>query len=157
MPAAAAAVADLAHTIQIAVAPVFLLTGVSGFLNVLTSRLGRAVDCARTLKAEFAAEDHPDHALHVHELRSLDRRIMLANWAILLCTSAAAMIWLVVAGLFIADLADLGFARTMAFGFVAAMALLISGLAMFLAEVRLSQRSIRDRNRLLARDRTRPR
>ncbi len=149
MPAAAKAVVDIAHTIQVAVAPVFLLTGISGFLNVLANRLGRVVDRARKLEAEFTEPDDPGHWLQVTELRNLDKRIMLANWAILLCTSAAGMICLVVAGLFIADLANLGFARTMAVGFILAMALVISGLGFFLAEVRLSLRSIRIRDELL--------
>ena len=149
MTTAAKAVVDLAHTIQVAVAPVFLLTGISGFLNVLTSRLARAVDRARQLEAEFTEPDDPGHWLQVSELRILDRRIMLASWAILLCTSAAVMICLVVAGLFVADLANLGFARTMAVGFVAAMGLIVAGLGFFLAEVRLSLRSIRIRDELL--------
>jgi len=149
VPAPAVAVADLAHVIQLAVAPVFLLTGVSGFLNVMANRLGRVVDRARWLEANFTDSDHPHHARQVEELRGLDRRIMLANWAILLCTSAAAMICLVVAGLFVAGLANLGFARTMAVGFVMAMVLLIAGLAFFLAEVRISLRSIRIREDLL--------
>ena len=148
-PAPAVAVADLAHIIQLAVAPVFLLTGVSGFLNVMANRLGRVVDRARWLEANFTDSDHPHHARQVAELRGLDRRIMLANWAILLCTSSAAMICLVVAGLFIAGLANLGFARTMAIGFVFAMVLLIAGLGFFLAEVRISLRSIRIREDLL--------
>jgi hypothetical protein len=145
----APAVADLAHIIQLAVAPVFLLTGVSGFLNVMANRLGRVVDRARWLEANFTDSDHPHHARQVQELRGLDRRIMLANWAILLCTSSAVMICLVVAGLFVAGLANLGFGRTMALGFVLAMLMLIAGLAFFLAEVRISLRSIRIREDLL--------
>jgi len=152
MPSAAVAVTDLAHTIQLAVAPVFLLTGVSGFLNVLANRLGRVVDRARVLEADFTHADHPHHLRQVIELRNLDRRIMLANWAIFLCTSAAAMICLVVAGLFVTGLAKLGFATTMAVGFILAMTLLIAGLGFFLAEVRLSLRSIRVRDELLERD-----
>ncbi|MDB5663070.1 MAG: hypothetical protein JWM38_1364 [Sphingomonas bacterium] len=146
------ALADLAHIIQLAVAPVFLLTGVSGFLNVLANRLGRVVDRARKLEAEFTDVDHPHHQRQVAELRGLDRRIMLANWAILLCTSSAVLICLVVAGLFVASLADLGFARTMAVGFVLAMLLLISGLGFFVAEVRISLGSIRIRDELLERE-----
>ena len=145
-------VADIAHTIQLAVAPVFLLTGIGGILNVLANRLGRVVDRARVLEARFTAADDPQHALQVWELRVLDRRIILANRAIFLCTSAAALICLVVAGLFVADLAGLGFARTMAAGFILAMLLLICGLAVFLVEVRLAARTIRIRDELLERD-----
>lgn len=143
------AIADIAHTIQLAVAPVFLLAGIGSILNVLAGRLARVVDRARQLAREFTPQDHPDHAAQVHELRLLDRRIMLANMAIFLCTASAALICAVVAGLFIADLASLGFARVMATGFVIAMLLLIVGLALFLVEVRLALVTIRVREELL--------
>ena len=143
------AVADIAHTIQLAVAPVFLLAGIGSILNVLAGRLARIIDRSRQLAQEFTPNDHPDHAAQVRELRLLDRRIMLANMAIFLCTASAALICAVVAGLFIADLASLGFARTMAVGFVLAMLLLISGLALFLVEVRVALLTIRVREELL--------
>ena len=40
---------DLAHVIQLAVAPVFLLTALSTMLAVLTNRLSRVVDRTRKL------------------------------------------------------------------------------------------------------------
>lgn len=41
---------EIAHVIQLAVAPVFLLTGVAGILSVLTNRLARIIDRARVLE-----------------------------------------------------------------------------------------------------------
>ncbi|PTD22925.1 DUF2721 domain-containing protein [Sphingomonas fennica] len=149
LPPSNVAVAEIAHTIQLAVAPVFLLAGIGSILNVLAGRLARVVDRARQLAREFTPTDHPDHEAQVHELRLLDRRIMLANMAIFLCTASAALICAVVAGLFIADLTSLGFARTMAFGFIAAMLLLVSGLFLFLIEVRVALLTIRVREGLL--------
>lgn len=140
---------EIAHTIQLAIAPVFLLAGIGSILNVLAGRLARVVDRARQLAREFTPADHPDHAAQVHELRLLDKRIMLANWAIFLCTASAALICAVVAGLFIADLTSLGFARSMAVGFVIAMLLLIAGLGLFLIEVRFALATIRVREELL--------
>ena len=61
------------------------------------------------------------------------------------------MICFVVAGLFVADLARLGFARTMAVGFVSAMLLLVAGLLIFLVEVRVAYRAIRISDDLLER------
>lgn len=147
------AVSDLAHTIQLSVAPVFLLAGISGFLNVAAGRLARVMDRARVLEREFTAIDHPDHHRQVWELRLLDRRIRLANWAIFLCTASAVMICAVVAGLFVTSLAGLGFGRTMAVMFIAAMLLLIFGLALFLIEVRYASYTIRVRDELLERRR----
>ncbi|TVV69978.1 DUF2721 domain-containing protein, partial [Sphingomonas solaris] len=139
-----------AHTIQLAVAPVFMLAGIGSFLNVLTGRLNRVVDRARLL-AEQQRSRVGDPAPRLVELRHLDRRIRLASIAIWLCTASALMICFVVAGLFIAGLARLGFARTMAVGFVLAMLLLVAGLLVFLVEVRVAYRAIRISDDLLER------
>lgn len=144
-------ISDIAHTIQLAVAPVFLLAAVGGFVNVVAARLGRVVDRSRQLEREFTHNDHPDHALQVQELRVLDLRMRLANLAILLCTASAVLVCAVIAGLFVARLARLGFAGTMAIGFILAMVLLIAGLVLFLAEIRLAMRSVRVREELLER------
>lgn len=147
------AVADIAHTIQLAVAPVFLLAGIAGFLNMLAGRLARVVDRSRVLEAAFTPLDHPSHARQVRELRLLDRRIVVVNRAIYLCTASAIAICLVVAGLFIAALGNLGFGRTMAVAFILAMGMLVAGLVSFLVEVHLALSSIRVRNELLEHDR----
>ncbi len=145
-----AQISDIAHTIQLAVAPVFMLAGIGSFLNVLTGRLGRVVDRSR-----FLAEQHRsnigDRVQRLAELRVLDHRIRLASIAIWLCTASALMICFVVGGLFLADLARLGFARTMAVGFVLAMLLLVLGLLVFLVEVHVAYRQIRISDELLER------
>jgi len=145
------AVSDIAHTIQLALAPVFLLTGIAGLLNMLAGRLARIVDRARRIEADFTPPEDPRHREQVAELRVLDRRIALINTAILLCTASAVAVCVVVAALFVASLAGLGFARTMAGLFVFAMALLIAGLCLFLGEIRIAVRSIRIRDELLER------
>jgi hypothetical protein len=40
----------VAHAIELAVAPVFLLTGIGAILAVMTNRLGRVIDRARVLE-----------------------------------------------------------------------------------------------------------
>lgn len=137
------AVADIAHTIQLSVAPVFLLAGIAGFLNMLTNRLARIVDRARKISDAFTPLDHPDHERQVWELRILDRRIGFINSAIFLCTASAVAICLVVAGLFIAALGDFNAGRAMAFAFIVAMVLLVAGLCYFLVEIRLAITSLR--------------
>ncbi|MFN4151338.1 MAG: DUF2721 domain-containing protein, partial [Candidatus Sericytochromatia bacterium] len=42
-------ITDVARVIQLALAPVFLLTGIAGVLNVVTGRLSRIIDRGRTL------------------------------------------------------------------------------------------------------------
>ena len=137
------AVSTIAHTIQLVMAPVFMVAGISGLLNLLAMRLNRVVDRSRALASDFTTPDHPDHDRQVWELRILDRRIRIVNWAILLCTTSAIAICLVVAALFIAALSDLNVGRWIALAFILAMLLLISGLACFLLEIRLALPTIR--------------
>jgi len=147
------ALTDIAHTIQLALAPVFLLTGLGSFLNLLASRLARIVDHARRIEAAFTPVDHPRHAAQVSQLRLLDLRMRIVNTAIFLCTSSAVLICIVVAALFVSSLLGLGFARTMAAIFVLAMLVLIAGLILFLWEVRVAVRAIQISDELLERSR----
>jgi len=142
-------VSDIAHTIQLALAPVFLLASMAGILNMLAGRLTRIVDRSRTIAREIAPPGDPVRKDQASELRMLDRRMSLVNWAIFFCTSSALAICVVVAGLFVAALGGFGFARTVAMVFVVAMLLLITALLLFLVEVRLARRTVRVAQALL--------
>ena len=137
------AVSAIAQQIQLSVAPVFLLTGVGAFLNVLANRLSRVVDRARDLADAAESPDEGERARARAELGLLSRRIQAANLAIGCCTTSAILVCLVVAALFIAAPTELGVARFITWLFIAAMALLTAGLVLFLHEVRLAMRSIR--------------
>jgi hypothetical protein len=141
----------VANTIQLAVAPVFLLAGIGGFLNVLASRLARVVDRARALELDVPTADPELQALELAELAILDRRMGMAHWAIGLCTASALLVCLVVIVLFVSDLIGLRFAVPVALLFIAAMALLTIGLMLFLAEVTIATRSVRVSEHFLVR------
>jgi len=51
-------VSSISQVIQLAVAPVFLLAGISGALMVMSNRLGRIVDRGRYLKESKKADPH---------------------------------------------------------------------------------------------------
>ena len=142
-------VSTVAHLIQLAIAPVFLLAGIGAILNVLAHRLARVVDRARLLEAEFGSYDQAQRGRALAELALLDRRMTVANLAISACTASALFVCLVVAILFVADLAEFGFGTMVASLFVATMALLVAGLLLFLYEIRLAMRSLRVRRRML--------
>jgi len=139
----AAAVSTIAHQIQLAVAPVFLLAGIGSFLNVMAGRLARTVDRARDIEREFASFEAERLRFATAELYILDKRTTLANLAISACTAAAFFVCVLVALLFVADLAAVGFGRPIAWLFVIAMGLLILGLLLFLGEVWLAMRAVR--------------
>jgi hypothetical protein len=137
------AVTTIAHQIQLAVAPVFLLAGIGGIINVLAQRLARVVDRSRQLESEAPGESAAARAAYAAELGLLERRMKVVNWAISLCTASALFVCMVVAILFVADLARIAFARPIAMLFILAMLLLILGLILFLYEIRLAMQALR--------------
>jgi uncharacterized protein YacL len=134
---------DVARAIQMSLAPVFLLSGISVLLGVLTARLARVVDRARGLEARLSLATSVDAADLHQQLRTLAKRARLMNWSITLGTIAALLIALVVAVLFAAALYAFSAAEPVAFLFISAMAALIVTLILFLSEVTLATQTIR--------------
>ena len=146
-----APVSAIARTIQLTIAPVFLLAGIGAFLNVIAGRLNRVVDRSRHLERLHPDSIGPEHERHVWELRLLDRRIRLASNAIFLCVASGLTVCLLVTMLFIAEIAHFGFGRAIMLLFVLAMGLLAVGLVLFLIETRIAVGGIRIREDLLER------
>ncbi|WP_321487846.1 DUF2721 domain-containing protein [uncultured Hyphomonas sp.] len=134
---------DIAHVIQIAIAPVFLLAGIGAFLNVMTNRLGRVVDRWRTLEGELSGCDEDRRRLHVKELGILDRRMAHSNRAIALSTLAALLVCVVIIFLFTGQLLQASVTRAVSILFIAAMSVLVTALLSFLLEIRISSRTLR--------------
>ena len=145
-------VSAIAHLIQLSIGPVFLLAGVGAILNVLANRLARVVDRVRRIEAEFADTSSVHQELARSELKRLGARMKLVNWAITACTASALCVCLVVAIMFIGGLADISFGRFIAGLFVLTMALLVTGLVLFLLEIRMASRTLRVRYELLEND-----
>lgn len=149
----APAVTTIAQTIQLSVSPVFLLAGLGAILNMIAGRLVRVVDRARALEALHPKSTGPEHDRYVAELRLLDRRMGIINTALFLCVASAIAICVLVALLFVAELANLQIGRVIALIFIGAMLLVTLGLVMFLIEVRLSLKATHIRVELLERER----
>ncbi len=140
---------DIASTIQAAVAPVFLLAGIGGMLNVISSRLSRAIDRTRALEPLHRSATGAEHVRTVNELRLLDRRITLSNSAATLCVASALAVCLLIILLFIAQLSGIHYANSVAALFVIAMLLLAGGLLTLLFEIRVAISALRVRAELL--------
>lgn len=143
------AVESLAHipgigqAIQLAVAPVFLLTGVGATLNVLVSRIGRIIDRARVMEDQLVKAS-PDVAVELHgRLRVLSRRAKLINRAMVLSVLSGILVSLVVASLFVSAVLEIGLALPIALAFVLALLCLASALVCFLREVFIATESLR--------------
>jgi len=135
-------VIDIAHLIQSSVAPVFLLTGVAATLGVLTNRLSRIVDRARTLEEQLAG--HPGDAPHLHgDLAVLAQRANYINIAISLSTIAALLVALVVVTLFANAFFASELSVLIALLFAGAMVCLSAAYIAFFIEVRIAVASLR--------------
>lgn len=132
----------VAHAIQLAVAPVFLLSGVAGLLAVLTNRLARVIDRSRALAAPIATHA-PDAAVVRGERETLARRARFISRAIALCTISALLICAVIATLFVGAFASFDASVPVALLFVAAMVALFLGLLAFLREIFLATANLR--------------
>ncbi len=136
-------VGSVAHVIQLAVAPVFLLTAVGTLLSVMTNRLGRVIDRARYLEAKLeAASSETSPAIHAN-LATLSQRAKLIGRAITLCTAAALLVCTVIAILFLGDFIRCTITIPVASLFIIAMLLLVIGLLNFLREVLIATARLR--------------
>ena|SRR5438445_4507952 len=126
------------HAIQLAVAPVFLLSGVAGLLGVMAGRLARIIDRARDLEQRWAALDEKVVARARVEIANLERRRHLASWSINLCTGAALLVCIVIVTLFFEEFFGTDLKWLAGAQFVGAMIALLGGLSSFLREVYLA-------------------
>lgn len=136
-------VSTIAQAIQLSVAPVFLLAGIGAILNLLATRLARVIDRGRVLEARIPGSSDDARARDIRELRLLDWRIKIINFAIFLIVSSAVAVSLVVVLLFVAELVHLRIGTMVAIAFIAAMILLMIGLVLFLVETQVASRIIR--------------
>ncbi len=143
MPTLSLNLGDVTQAIQLALAPVFLLTGIAGLLNVMAGRLSRIIDRGRTLTEHEPPPALRDPSLLERELRTLDLRRYLASAAITACTLSALLVCLVIGGLFLEVLLQTSVKWLIGLIFTASTLALVVGLAFFLREVHLATRTIR--------------
>ncbi len=133
----------IAHTIQLALAPVFVLVAIGNIMNILSTRLGRIVDRSRFLTDRHAETQGADHDHVVREMRSLDQRIQLVGRAILSLVLGGLVTGLVVAMLFVEEFLGIDIQRLAAGAFILAISLLMWALLLFLRETRMASAILR--------------
>jgi hypothetical protein len=136
-------VVDIAHAIELAVAPVFLLSGIGVFLGVLTNRLARIVDRARKVEEGLRQAAAASAEESRRQLQVAARRARLINVSITLSTIAALLVALVIALLFASTFVPINLAGPVAVLFVLAMGALVGALLSFLLEVRVAIDALR--------------
>jgi hypothetical protein len=139
-----AAVQGVGEVIRLAVAPVFLLSGVGIMLTVFTNRLARAVDRARELERNAAHVPETDRAHELHApLNVLARRGRLLSIAIALCTICALLVAVVVVVLFLGESFNFRISYAIDALFIAAMLSFIGAILCFLREVFIATSNLR--------------
>ena len=143
MPGLETHVFDITRVIQLAIAPVFLLSAIATIISVLITRLSRAVDRRRVLEEHLSIyqDEHLEQA--IAELRMLQKRITLTLWSLTLAVLAALLICLLVATAFAAAYVSLDLSRPVAALFVAALLALTGCLLLFLREISVAAFSAR--------------
>jgi hypothetical protein len=135
---------DIAHLIQIALTPIFLISAIGITLNVLTNRLARIVDRARAIEDEVREAKRPHDAGELHAtLNVLARRARYINSAITLITLSALFIALVVVMLFVNAFLRWDLSVFIACMFILSMLTLAGALTAFLIEVRIATNTLR--------------
>jgi hypothetical protein len=129
---------DITHTIQLAIAPVFLLTAIGTTLSVLAARLARVVDRARRVETELLTVAEEQHPQKVKELKQLDRRARLVSWALTSCVVAALLVCLLIGVGFLAYLFAASIAPVIAVLFTLAVSVFMLALVFFLREVSIA-------------------
>lgn len=144
---------NISQIIQLAVAPVFLLAGIAGFLNVMSGRLGRIVDRSREVqRRQLRLRDAAKLEDNCRELRALQRRIRLNNLSIGFCTLSGLLVCILVVVLFLGSYLKVSLGEVIVFFFTAAMLTLIVALILFIQETLLATRTLRESQEFLDSD-----
>ena len=122
------------HVVQLALTPIFLLTGLAQLPNVFTTRLGRVADRVDRLS-------HDAHA-HPRQLARLRFRSRALDVAVLLAALAGGLTCAAALTLFLGAVRNAGTGRVLFFLFGAALVCAILALIAFALETALSGRSV---------------
>jgi MFS family permease len=133
-------ITDLPRAIQLALTPVFLLTGIGGLLSVMSGRLSRIVDRGRALARGDVALEHVSLEL---EAQTLEQRRRLASAAITATTIGALSVCLVIAAIFIEVMLQTPLQWVIGAFFALTMLALVVGLTFLLRETHVAMHTLR--------------
>ena len=133
----------IAQTIQLSLAPVFVLVAIGNIMNILTTRLGRIVDRSRALQVLHGKTTGTDHDAVVIEMRYVDRRIQLIGHALTILVMSGIGIGVTVGMLFLGEMLGRELRVATQVMFFAAIVLLMVALVYLLLETRLVARTLR--------------
>lgn len=128
----------VSHGIQLAVAPVFMLTAVASLIGALATRLSRIIDRARDLEERIDAGTINNHDAAYSELDRLKLRGSVVNWSVALLTLSATLIGATVMALFLGETTAPHSERLVPWSFLGGVICFVLALLFFLAETLLA-------------------
>jgi hypothetical protein len=137
------AVTAVGQVIQLAVAPVFLLSAIGALMVVLTNRLARVIDRARLLEGQLPAAGEGTSPSLRAELDRLSQRAMLVHRAITLCVVTAVLVCAVIVALFLGAFAEVDVSAMVALLFIGSMLSFLGGLLTLMRELFMATASLR--------------
>lgn len=126
-----------AHVVQLALTPVFLLSGTATLLGVFAARLARVADRVDALSKE-ASDPEKDELL-----KTLRHRSRVLDVAVVLSALSGALTCVAVLILFLAEVRGVEAARFLFLSFGGALVLTMASLAAFVVEMLLTARGVR--------------
>ena len=129
-----------AHLIQVALTPVFLLSGIAALLNVFAGRLARVADRLESLDGETESRGQRDE-----EIRRLHQRSLLLDVAVVLGTLGAAATCLAIMTLFLLSVSKVAIAGLLLFLLAIAILCTLCSVVAFGAEMLMSSKALRSR------------
>jgi hypothetical protein len=133
------------HLIQVALTPVFLLSGIAALLNVFAGRLARVADRLESLAGDMEGAGSESRAEACAEVARLHRRSVMLDTAVVLGTLGAAATCLAIMTLFLLALSNTAIAGVLLFLFGLAILCTLGSVVAFGLEMLMSSRALRTR------------
>lgn len=133
------------HLIQVALTPVFLLSGIAALLNVFAGRMARVSDRLDHLSADLRSADTKVAADIAVEIKALHKRSVMLDAAVILGSAGAAATCLNILTLFVLALADVKIAAILLLFFTAAILCTLGSVGAFGLEMLMSGSVLRGR------------
>jgi hypothetical protein len=133
---------DLIPTLQLAIGPVILISGIGLILLSMTNRYGRLLDRARRLTGDLQGASETDHIRLIAQLRILSSRAVLVRASITFAALSILLAAVLIISLFLGALLQLNIAAIIVGIFVLGMLSLIISLLLFISDINLSLKAL---------------
>lgn len=134
--------ADLIVTLQLAIGPVILISGIGLIILSLTNRFGRIVDRTRELSVEYRCSSGTDLSRILSELKILTVRAKVIRNSNFLAVLSVLLVSFIIIGLFWSTLYNFNITYLLIALFISSIISLILSLFLFIYDLELSLRAL---------------